>query len=123
MPRFGHRLALGLFAGVIAAWLVVMAVVMRHAALPAEASGPMIAVFEPGVSADDVFAKLTQAGARPVRATGFDFIWIVVGDEPGLAGRLAQQGAVGAYKELPFSPTLAGCVALADVKIAQYTGL
>jgi hypothetical protein len=123
MPRLGHGLALGLFAGVIAVWLVVMVIVMRHAALPAEASGPMIAVFEPGVSADDVFAKLTQAGARPVRATGFDFIWIVAGDEPGLAGRLAQQGAVGSYKELPFSPTLAGCVALADVKIAQYTGL
>jgi hypothetical protein len=123
MPSFGHRLALGLFASVLAVWLVVMAIVMRHAALPAEASGPMIAVFEPGISSDDVFARLTQAGARPLRATGFDFIWVVAGDEPGLAGRLTQQGAVGAYKELPFSPTLAGCIALADTKIAQYTGI
>jgi hypothetical protein len=123
MPRLGHRLAFGLFGSVLAIWLMVMAMVMRHAALAPDASGPMIAVFEPGLSADDVFAKLTQAGAKPVRATGLAFIWVVAGDEPGLAGRLRQQGAVGAYRELPFSPTLAGCVALADIKIAQYIGI
>ena len=46
MKLSGHRLALALFAGVIAAWLIGMAVVMRHAALPADASGTMLAVFE-----------------------------------------------------------------------------
>jgi hypothetical protein len=123
MPKLGHRLAFGLFVSVLIVWLVVMAMVMRHASLPAEATGPMIAVFEPGTPADDIFAKLTQAGAKPVRATAFDFIWVVAGDEAGMAGRLKDQGAVGAYRELPFSPTLAGCIALADTKIAQYTGL
>jgi hypothetical protein len=55
--------------------------------------------------------------------TAFGFIWVVVGDEPGLAGRLAQQGAIGAYRELPLNPSIAGCFALADAKIAAYTGL
>jgi hypothetical protein len=39
-----------------------------------------------------------------------------------VAGRLAGQGAIGAYRELPLNPTIAGCFALADAKIAEYTG-
>ncbi len=119
----GHRLAFTLFFAVILAWVAVMAVLMRQASLPATASGPMLAVFEPGTSPDDIFARLTIAGARPVRETAFGFIWVVAGDEPGLAGRLAQQGAIGAYRELPLSPSIAGCFALADAKIAAYAGL
>ena len=118
----GHRLALGLFLGVLAVWIAVMAVLIRQASLPPEASGPMLAVFQPGTPPDDIFAKLTLAGARPVRETAFGFIWVVAGDEPGLAGRLAGQGAIGAYRELPLNPTIAGCFALADAKIAEYTG-
>ena len=118
----GHRLAFGLFFNVIFLWVAVMAVLMRQASLPLEASGPMLAVFEPGTTPDDIFAKLTIAGARPIRETAFGFIWVVAGDEPGLAGRLADQGAIGAYRELPLNPTIAGCFALADAKIAAYTG-
>lgn len=119
----GHRLAISLFLGVVIAWVGVMAILMRQAALPPEASGPMLAVFEPGTSADDIFAKLTFAGAKPVRQTAFSFIWVVAGDEPGLAGRLTAQGAIGAYRELPLNPSIAGCFALADAKITEYTGL
>jgi hypothetical protein len=114
----GHRLAVTLFVVVLVGWIAVMAVLMRKSSLPAEASGPMLAVFEPGTSADDIFAKLTFAGAKPVRQTTFTFIWVVAGDEPGLAGRLASQGAIGAYRNLPLSPTIAGCFALADAKVA-----
>jgi hypothetical protein len=114
----GHRLAVALFVTVLVVWIAVMAVLMRKSSLPAEASGPMLAVFEPGTSADDIFAKLTFAGAKPVRQTAFAFIWVVAGDEPGLAGRLASQGAIGAYRNLPLSPTIAGCFALADAKVA-----
>jgi hypothetical protein len=118
----GHRLAVSLFLGVIAAWIVVMAVLMRHASLPPDASGPMLVVFQPGTPPDDLFAMLTIAGARPIRETTFGFIWVVAGDEPGLAGRLTGQGAIGTYRELPLNPTIAGCFALADAKIAEYTG-
>ncbi len=119
----GHRLAITLFVTVIVAWIAVMAVLMRRSSLPADATGPMLAVFEPGTPADDIFAKLTFAGAKPVRQTAFGFIWVVAGDEPGLAGRLAAQGAIGTYRELPLNPSIAGCFALADAKITEYTGL
>lgn len=119
MRRTGHRLALALFAGVIAIWLAGMAVVMRHAALPAEASGAMLAVFEPGTPEDEVFAALTRADARIVKPSGLGFIWVVSSDEPGLAGRLQREGALGAYRELPVSPVIAGCFAFADAKVAS----
>ena len=118
MAAAGHRLALGLFAGVILLWLAIMAVVMRHAALPADAAGPMLVVFEPGTDADEAFTRLVAAGATPVGPTAFGFIWMVSGGEPGLAGRLRDQGALGAYAELPLSPTVAGCFAYADAKLA-----
>jgi hypothetical protein len=118
-----HGLALGLFAAVLAVWAGAMLWVMRDAALPPQASGTMLAVFEPGITSDQAFASLTRAGARPVRDAGLSFIWVVTGDEPGLAGRLVAEGAIGAYRELPLSPTLAGCVAVADRKIAAFTGL
>jgi hypothetical protein len=114
----GHRLALGLFSGVIAIWLAAMALIMRDAALPPEATGPMLAVFEPGTPEDQIFAALTRAEARIVKPSGFGFIWVVAGETPGLAGRLAAEGALGACRELPISPTIAGCFALADAKIA-----
>ena len=86
----GHRLALGVFVGVLALWLAVMAVVMRHSALPPEASGMMLAVFEPGTPQEEIFASLTRAEARVVRPSALGFIWVVAGDEPGLAGRLVE---------------------------------
>ncbi len=120
MKLHGHRLALALFIGVLAVWLAGMAVVMRHAALPPGASGTMLAVFEPGTPPDTIFASLTRADARIVKPSGLSFIWVVAGDAPGLAGRLKQQGALGAYRELPVSPVIAGCFALADAKVAAF---
>ena len=68
MALSAHRLALTFFAGVLLVWLVVMAVVMRHAALPAEATGPMLAIFEPGTPEDQIFASLTRAAEDAGRA-------------------------------------------------------
>ena len=64
-------------------------------------------------------AGLTRAEARIVGPTDFGFVWVVSSEEPGLVGRLAANGAIGAYRELPVSPTLAGCFALADAKVSQ----
>jgi hypothetical protein len=77
-------------------------------------------VFEPGTPSDAIFAGLLRAGGRPVRETAFGFIWVVTGEEPGLAGRLAAEGAIGAYRELPLNPTVAGCFALADATVAGW---
>ena len=116
----GHRLALGFFAIVLVVWIGVMAYVMRHAALPPEATGAMLAVFEPGTPEDQIFASLTRAEARIVRPSALGFIWIVTSEEPGLAGRLVSEGAAGAYRDLPISPAIAGCFALADAKVANF---
>jgi hypothetical protein len=119
MTMPGHRLALLLFAAVLALWLGGMAFLMRQSALPPTASGTMLAVFEPGTPEDAIFASITRANARVVRPTGLGFIWVVSDEEAGLAGRLVQEGAIGAYRDLPISPTIAGCFAFADAKVAS----
>ena len=119
MRASGHRLAAGLFFGVLAVWLIGMSIVMRHAALPPEASGTMLAIFEPATPEDEIFASLTRAEARIVKPGGLGFIWVVSSDEPGLAGRLEREGALGAYRDLPISPTIAGCFGFVDAKVAE----
>ena len=109
-----HRLALGLFAGVMLLWLGAMAFLLQRAALPPEASGDMLAVFRPGTAQDDAIFALFNAGGTPIRQTATGFIWIVTDGEPGLVGRLKKEGVVAAYRPLPFTPTVAGCFALPD---------
>jgi hypothetical protein len=110
-----HTLAFSIFFGVIAVWLVIMFVLMRASALPPETQGKMLVVFEPGTSADAAFAAITRANANPIKQTALGFIWVV----EGKAGALEAQGALGAYKDLPISPVIAGCVAVADAKLAK----
>jgi hypothetical protein len=123
MSSSGHRLALGLALSVLLVGLLAMAVAIRSAALPPEASGKMLAVFEPGSEEDEVFARIVSAGAKPVRKTWLPFVWVVEGAERGLAGRLKKEGALGSYAELPFSPQIAGCFAYADVKAMEVFSL
>jgi hypothetical protein len=118
----GHRFAFAVFAAVLMLWLGAMVLLMRHSALPDEATGKMLVVFEPGISEDQAFKAITAAGANPIRASDFNFIWIAQSDAPGTAGKLKQQGALGAYRELPLSPVIAGCVAVADRKLAKSFG-
>jgi hypothetical protein len=115
----GHKFAAVFGASVLVLWLVVMAVTMRKAALPPEAPGPLLAVFEPGMSEDEMFARIIAANGKPLRGTWLGFVWVVAGEEAGLAGRLETQGAIGTYADLPFNPSLAGCFAYADSKMAE----
>jgi hypothetical protein len=123
MPGLGHRLALWLAAGVVAVSLAAMATAMRAAALPPEASGKMLVVFQPGTSQDEIFGHLIEAGGSPVRQTWLPFVWVVASDTPGFAGTIMAQGALGAYDELPFSPQLAGCFAYVDAKAMELFAL
>jgi len=115
----GHKFAAAFAGVVLVLWLIVMAVMMRQAALPPEAPGPLLAVFEPGMSEDEMFARIIAANGKPLRGTWLGFVWVVAGEEAGLAGRLEGQGAIGTYAELPFDPSLAGCFAFADAKVAE----
>lgn len=115
----GHRFALGIFATILIAWMLAMAIAIRDAALPPEAAGPLLVVFEPGLSETDTVERIARAGGSPVRQTWLSAVWVVAGEEPGLAGRLEREGALGAYGELPVGPQLAGCFAWADTKVVE----
>jgi hypothetical protein len=119
----GHRFALTFFASVIAIWLVVMFVLMRKSALPDDATGTMLVVFDPGTPKDLALVAIVNAGAKPIRETAFGFIWVVNGSEAGLSGRLKSNGALGAYRELPINASIAGCVAVVDAKAADAFGM
>ena len=123
MPGLGHKLALWLAAGVLAVSLAAMATAMRAAALPPEASGKMLVVFQPGTQQDEIFRHVIEAGAKPVRRTWLPFVWVVAGDTPGFAGTIMAEGAIGTYDELPFSPQLAGCFAYVDAKAMELFAL
>lgn len=123
MPGLGHRLALWLAAAILVASLLAMAAAMRAAALPPEASGKMLVVFQPGTGQSDIFARLIAAGGAPVRETWLPFVWVVVGEAPGFAGAIMEHGAMGAYDELPFSPQIAGCFAYVDAKAMEMFSL
>jgi len=123
MPGLGHKLALWLAAAVIAVSLAAMAVAMRAAALPPEATGKMLVVFEPGTSQEDILLRLIAAGGAPVRQTWLPFVWVVASETPGFAGSVVAEGAMGAYDEMPFSPQIAGCFAYVDAKAIELFSL
>ena len=123
MSGLGHKLALWLAAGVLVVSLAAMATAMRAAALPPDASGKMLVVFQPGTPETEIFGSLIRAGGAPVRQTWLPFVWVVAGEAPGFAGTLMAEGALGTYDELPFSPQLAGCFAYVDAKAVELFAL
>jgi hypothetical protein len=119
----GHRLAISLFAVILVVWVGIMAVLMRASALPNEAKGTVLVAFPPGTDSEAAFAAITKAGGRPIRETAFGFIWVVHGEDANFVGALKQNGALGAYVELPISATIAGCFAAADAAVADAFGI
>ncbi len=117
MNAGSHKFALVFFGTVLLVWFVGMALFVRHSALPPDASGTMLAVFEPSTSQEEALAAIIKAGGNVVKKSGLDFVWVVQSEEAGLAGKLKANGALGAYRELPISPALAGCFAVADAKV------
>jgi hypothetical protein len=115
----GHRFAWRLAFAVVLIWFLIMTGLVRAAALAPEETGKILAVFEPGTTEDDIFRKLIAAGGKPVRGTWLPFVWVTQSDEAGFAGRLFDAGAIGVYRELPFAPNVAGCLAFADAKMAE----
>jgi hypothetical protein len=118
----GHRFALGFFASVLIIWFGVTVFMLRQSQLADNASGQMLVVFDPGIEKNAAFNAITRAGANPIRETAFNFIW-VVSTEAGGPARLKAQGALASYRELPISPSIAGCVAVADQKMSEALGL
>lgn len=107
-----HRLALLLAAGALLLWTGAMALVLRAAELPDDASGMLVAVFAPGTEAPAAFAAVLAAEGAPVRLTTPALGLLAYAETPGFAGRLRAQGAVLVLGDFPFGPVLAGCAGL-----------
>jgi hypothetical protein len=109
----GHRLAFGFAAVVLLVWAALTAVTLRQAALPADASGRVVAVFPFGWSGGQSLVAGLQTEARLVRQTWLPNALELSSDEPGFAGRLRAAGAIAVYRAQPFDVfTLAGCTGL-----------
>ena len=113
----GHGFVLAAAAALLLAWGGAMWMTIRAAALPGDASGLMLAMFRPGMSGDDILARVIAAEGTPVRPTWLPFVWTVASDTPGLPARLKAAGAIGAYASLPFAPAPAGCVGYAEEEL------
>ena len=110
--KSAHGIAMGLAAGVLAVWLVLMSVSLGDAEVEPDAAGTVLATFPVSASQDDVFAAIIRAGGRPMRRTWFGFAWVVNGADNGFARRLKENGATGVYREMPLGPSLGGCAAI-----------
>ena len=115
----GHKLAIGLFAGILLAAGLAMAATMLAGRASDEEAGTLLAVFPPSTRPNSVFGKIILAGGKPIRPTWVNGTWVVHGDEAGFAGRLKAQGAIGAYRNSPVLPQLAGCFAYVDAKTVE----
>jgi hypothetical protein len=107
----GHLFALKLAGAIVGVWLVLMSVVLYHAALPPEGSGVVIAVFPPGTDSTTVATASAATGARILSTTWFDNMLVVEDESAGFAGRLKQAGAVAAFRNVSFAGlSFVGCV-------------
>lgn len=91
------RLGLKLLLGFLGLWLIVMAVAVPLAALPDRAGGRVLAVFPPGLPAEQRLLAIAAADGRPVLPMLGGLAWIAESDAAGFVGRLTAAGAWAAY--------------------------
>lgn len=106
-----HRFALKLLAGIVGIWLVALALLFEAAALPPEATGTVIVLFPLGTGTAEAIAAGAAAGAKLVSPTWFENVLVVTDETPGLARRLAEQGALAVFENMRFAGiSFAGCI-------------
>ena len=80
--------------------------ILRIGMLPANASAGVAVIYAPWTTADQTMVRAVSAGARFVRFGGFDFIAIVMPEEPDYVDRVLAGSAL-----LAVDPqVLAGCL-------------
>ena len=109
----GVRVAVVLMIGIAVVWAIVLAAVVRGAALGPDEQGRMFVVFPPGTAPADAFAAIVTAGGEPVRPALGDWGWIAHADAAGFVGRLERNGALAAFRGAPAGLSLSGCFAWA----------
>lgn len=109
----GHRVALAFFFAILVAWSAGLALVLRQANLPDEATGRVFAVFPLDQGREQAFAAAAGTEAVFVRATWLGSGLVLQSDSPGFVARLKAAGAVVVFRAAPFDLfTLAGCTGL-----------
>lgn len=87
-----HRLAVAFLAGSAGLWLAAAAATVATAGLPAEANGPVLALFAPGTDESEAVSRIVAAGGVPGEAWA-GLGWTAWSSQRGFAGRLREAGA------------------------------
>ncbi|MDX2102544.1 MAG: hypothetical protein SF002_08390 [Alphaproteobacteria bacterium] len=102
------RLALSVLGGVFAVWLALAVGLLADGGLGPDETGRMVVVFDPRLDGDQALLRVALADGRIVRHSWFPFALVVEDDQPGLAGRLRDAGALIAMREMLAAFMLAG---------------
>jgi hypothetical protein len=106
-----HRFALKLLVGILAVWMVVVALTLEAARLPPEGSGTVIALFPPRMTSAQSVTASAAAGAKLVSGSWFENVLVLTDEAPGLTGRLQDQGALAVFRNVSFAGlSFGGCV-------------
>jgi len=111
--RAVHRLAAVICAVCLALWLVPLATSLNAARVTSGGSGLLWVAFPPWIAETYIVREIVTAGGRPVRASAWPGIWVAFSETDDFALRLQGAGA-WAFRDLPFSAELAGCIAYAS---------
>jgi hypothetical protein len=102
-------------------WLIAIlavgsfAAVLRIGLLPANPSAGVAVIYAPWTTADQTMIRAVSAGARFVRFGGFDFIAVVMPEQPDYVERVLADSAL-----LAVDPqVLAGCLSASFLKKAD----
>lgn len=115
-----HWLAAAVFGGMLAVWGGAMAWTASLSSVADTQAGTVVTVFSPADERAAMTAIRAAGGllvANPAAGT-----WVVHGDDPGLAGRLRDEGALGVFTKIPVTlPGASGCFFLPDGQHALFT--
>ncbi len=97
MAASTRALSLKLLLGFLGLWLVVMAVALPLAALPDSAGGRVLAVFPPGLPAEQRLLAIAAADGLPVLPLLGGLAWLAESESDSFVGRLKAAGAWAAF--------------------------
>jgi hypothetical protein len=96
-----HGRAMGLAAGILAAWLVAMVATLLIPGRKRDRSGALLAVFPPTMADVAALCSVLRAHGTVVAAGPLPGSWHFHGGDPGFAGRLRDQRACLVLPPLP----------------------
>lgn len=113
IARHPHAFAAALFGAVLLLWCAGMALAVGDALLPPQARGLMVALYPGTQSPQESLAAVRRADGNVVTELLGGRAWLVHAEDEGFAGRLMQEGAIGALLRLPIAlPGAGGCLFL-----------